>query len=152
MKKMYLILCLFICLKGFSQNKKIISIDTSKIAILPYNSTQNIFINKCQETKLNNEDILTIESILKKCVDEYNFKEKTNNLRIDIKEYRRQYLAITNKKGEKEVWINCFCQSINKNWKKEILKFSDGGACYFNFKINITQKNYYDLYVNNSGS
>jgi hypothetical protein len=25
--------------------------------------------------------------------------------------YRKQLIAVTNKKGEKEVWVNCFCDT-----------------------------------------
>jgi hypothetical protein len=56
---------------------------------------------------------------------------------------------VTNKKGEKEVWVNCFCDTWNSNrWKTEILFVEDGGNCYFNFRINLATKKYHDLGVN----
>lgn len=63
--------------------------------------------------------------------------------------YRKQLIAVTNKTGEKEVWVNCFCNTWdNDRWKTEMMLVADGGNCYFNFKINLTTKKYYDLGVN----
>jgi hypothetical protein len=64
------------------------------------------------------------------------------------KSYKKQLVAVTNKDGDKEVWVNCFCDTLNKNWRKEILLVQDGGRCYFNFKINLTQNKCYHLIVN----
>jgi len=67
---------------------------------------------------------------------------------IDLKKYKRQYIAVINSKGEKEVWVNCFCDTWKKNWRKELIFVLDGGNCYFNLKINLTKGEYYDLMVN----
>ena len=51
--------------------------------------------------------------------------------------------------GQKEVWVNCFCQLSGDNkWKTEVVHVADGGNCYFNFKINLTTKTCYDFAVN----
>ena len=55
---------------------------------------------------------------------------------------------MVNNKGEKVIWINCFCNDCNKNWKKEIIIVKDGGDCYFNLKINLMTKKYYDFLIN----
>jgi hypothetical protein len=69
-----------------------------------------------------------METILDKCIHDYNpeqerqFKEINDkhpeyrldkkNFIIDLKRYKSQYFATTSSKGEKEVWINCFCNTL----------------------------------------
>lgn len=57
-------------------------------------------------------------------------------------------MAALNKKGEKEVWINCFCVDVRRDWKKQIVEVYDGGNCFFNLKINLNKSQYYELSVN----
>ncbi|MEX6690896.1 hypothetical protein QTN47_25530 [Danxiaibacter flavus] len=156
--------CLTITLSscGQSQAKKInhvannitVQIDTSKTAIIALDKKGNYpFDNTFNPTSLTQNDIYDIDSLLIACVTNYN-----NSLDKDHKEwsidlnknnYRKQLIAVTNKKGEKEVWVNCFCYTWdNKNWKTNILLVADGGNCYFNFKINLATKKFYDLGVN----
>jgi hypothetical protein len=144
--------------------KTIILIDTSVIAILPYDTTQYWVFKDSKPTELTNDDLLKIETILNKCINEYNpdqerqFKEMNdkhpeykldkNNFIIELGHYKRQYVAAINSKGEKEVWINCFCGEWDTNVRKRILQVEDGGNCYFNLKINLTKGEYYELMVN----
>jgi len=65
-----------------------------------------------------------------------------------LNEYKRQLVAVINGKGEKEVWVNCFCNRDWGRYREEVLVADDGGACYFNIKINLTTKTSYDLMVN----
>lgn len=113
---------------------------------------------------MTNDDLLKIEIILNKCINDYNpnqerqFKEINDKhpeykldkkyFIIDLTRYKRQYVAIINSKGEKEVWINCFCNTWDKNWKTNLIFVHDGGNCYFNLKINLTTRKYYELMVN----
>ena len=133
---------------------KNIQIDTSKIAILPFDKKSNYpFDNSFNPTTLTQEDIKSIDSLLIACVTDYNnsLDKDHKEWSIDIKKYnyQKQIIAVTNKKGDKEVWVNCFCQIWdNNNWKTEILLVHDGGNCYFNFKLNLVTKKFYDLGVN----
>jgi|CryBogDrversion2_1035201.scaffolds.fasta_scaffold54470_2 hypothetical protein len=138
--------------------------DTSIIVILPLTENLNQFDKKCKEVMLNREDIKNIDSLLIKCISDYNvnsekdferinsqrpeLKIEKSNFIIDLKKYKRQYLAVLNPKGEKEVWINCGCDFSGENWKYSIIYVEDGGNCYFNLKINLTKKVFYDLMVN----
>ena len=113
---------------------------------------------------MTNDDLQKIETILNKCISHYNpdqerqFKEINDkhpeykldkkNFTIHLTRYKRQYVAVINSKGEKEVWVNCFCRTHNSNWKKERVVVKDGGNCYFNLKINLTTVQYYELMVN----
>jgi hypothetical protein len=161
-----LIYCLISCGQINSKQTKLglLKVDTSIIAILPYDKTDKWLFKDCNPTELTSKDIDDIEMILTKCIDEYNpeqekqfidinskhpeFKLDRNNFIIDLKRYKRQYIAVINSKGEKEVWINCFCSAWSGNWKAQQIQVEDGGNCFFNLKINLKTRNYYDFSVN----
>jgi hypothetical protein len=146
------------------QNKRNTLIDTSKIAILPFDTTQYWVFKDSKSTELTNDDLLKIETILNECINDYNldqekrFKEiidknmknnlDKNNFIIELKRYKRQYIAAVNSKGEIEVWINCFCGAGNQNWKTNLILVEDGGNCYFSLKVNLTTGQFYELMVN----
>ena len=68
---------------------------------------------------------------------------------INLANYKRQLVAVTNAKGEKTVWINCFCRDDNQaSWRQHIVSVDDGGNCYFNIKLNLTRRTWYDMMVN----
>lgn len=131
-----------------NQNKqtKTIYIDTSVFVILPFETTLNWVFKDSKPTELTNDDLLKIETIFNKCMNAYNLDK--NNLKIELGRYNRQYVAAENSKGEKEVWINCFCREWDINNRKQIVSVLDGGNCYFNLKINLTTGEYYELMVN----
>jgi hypothetical protein len=153
-----------------STNQHYITMETTEqpdttIAILPYIPVHHwTFTNAKKEASLTTDDMQEIEQLLKKCIDNYNPQQEKeyqkfiskfpggtltkNDFVIDLKRYKRQYIAIINDKGEKEVWINCFCHTWDTNWRKELILVDDGGNCYFNLKINLTTKKYYDFSVN----
>lgn len=140
------------------------TIDTSKIAILPFDETRYWVFKDSKPTDLTNDDLQKIETIINDCVNNYNQEQEKRyieikvkkpenkldkkNFRIDLTNYKRQYEAVINTKGEKEVWVNCFCRTHNSNWKNERVIVKDGGNCYFNLKINLTTGQYYEIMVN----
>lgn len=148
-----------------SSNNKIDSnqIDTSRFAILNHDSIRYKIFENGHATSLSQHDLREIERLLKECIDEYNekqevfFKERKfqnpeisinlNDFIIDLKNYQRQYVAVKNEKGEKEVWVNCFCGSGTIP-RKNPVDVCDGGKCYFNLKINLTTRHHYELMVN----
>ena len=165
---------LTICLKSYGQTKTdsnnkvqqliVYTVDTSKIAILPFDTTHHWIFKDSKQTDLTIDDLQKIEIILNECISSYNtelerqyneakaknakcYLYKTNYT-IDLPRYKRQYEAVINSKGEKEVWINCFCQKLNINWKNKLVLIKDGGNCYFKLKINITSGRFYELMVN----
>ena len=141
-----------------------ILVDTSRIVIIQHDSTDNWAFNDGQPAELTSDDINKIERLIGICINEYNIPQqkrydeekrkypeyelRIENYIIDLKRYKRQYVATTNSKGEKEVWVNCFCRTDVENWRKGILIVKDGGNCFFNLKINITKETFYDLMVN----
>jgi hypothetical protein len=165
-----LTICLTSCGQTQSENKnqerqtKNNVVDTSIIAVLPFDTTHHWIFKDSKPTNLTNDDLQKIETILIKCINDYNpdqekqFKEindkhpeyKLNkkNFIIELARYKRQYIATTNSKGEKEVWVNCFCDTWDTDWKRSLIFVHDGGNCYFNLKINLTTGTYYELMVN----
>lgn len=138
--------------------------DTSVIAVFPYLPSQHWIFKDGKPADLTSKDIEDIEVLMSKCIEEYNpeqekefnernlkypeYKLDKKNFVIELKRYKRQYVAVTNNNGEKEVWVNCFCKTRNIDWKKELIQVDDGGNCYFSLKINLTTGKYYDLSVN----
>jgi len=177
MIKLLTILTTIFCLTTLDQTNKSmvkpqndnpnLNIDTSRIAILPFDTTQYWVFKDSKPTDLTNDDLQKIETILNQCVNDYNpeqerqvkeindkhpeFKLDKKNFTIDLTLYKRQYVAILNAKGEKEVWVNCFCGAGSQNWKKNLILVLDGGNCYFNLKINLTTGQYYEFMVNGDG-
>lgn len=161
MKELFTILTLTLCFTSFGQTKQGNTkfIDTSKIAVLAYDSTLTWIFKGGRQTNLSSTDFEIIDSLLTQSINTYNkeqeikyrFNKPGKSYLVDLKKHKRQYIPIINDKGEKEVWVNCFCRTWDKNWKKEILRITDGGVCFFRLKINLTNKKHYDLYVNSTG-
>jgi hypothetical protein len=135
-----------------------IRFDTSKTAIIPFDQNYDYpFDNSYRSATLTEDDIIIVDSLLISCVTVYNnsldkdHKEWTINLKK--RNYRKQLLAVTNKNGEKEVWVNCFCDTWgNDKWKTQVMLVQDGGNCYFNFKVNLATKKFYDFGINGVAS
>ena len=150
--------------KNQEQQQNVYTVDTSVVAVLPFDTTQYWVFKDSKPTDLTNDDFVKIETILNNCINDYNsdqerqFKEINHkhpeykldkkNFIIELTRYKRQYVAILNSKGEKEVWVNCFCGAGNQNWKNNLIFVLDGGNCFFNLKINLTTGKYYELMVN----
>ena len=113
--------------------------DTTRFAIIRYDSTYYAVFKNDKPATFTVTDFLLTDSILNGVIIKNN---------IDIKRYKRQYVAVINNKGDKEIWINFFCNDWDKDWKKEIIIIKDGGDCFFYLKINLTTKTCYDFMIN----
>ncbi len=119
-------------------------------------------------TKLNNQEIVTIEKIIKEYLKKYN-EQKTIEFRaykstnpngtlekdwfvIELDKYVIQYVPYINSNGEKEIWIQGFCNDgfgfTKKDLKREIIEISDGGNCVFSAYINLPEENLREFYIN----
>jgi hypothetical protein len=177
MTKYWISICLIIsslgCIKPSNDEgtviKNNITVDTSLIAVIPFNTYQTWIFNDCRSSKLNSTEIEKIETLFIECIDDFNLRaekrfDKLNNKHpeyhfnksdfiINVKKYKRQYFPVINNQGEKEVWINCFCTDVEKvmkfqNWKTVQLSVKDGGNCFFNFKVNLTTNKFYGFITN----
>jgi hypothetical protein len=131
-----------------------LSFDTSKTAIINFNKKSRWpFDSTFEAATLTQNELQLVDSLLLTCVIDYNnsLDKDHKQWSIDLKKrnYRKQLIVVTNKNGQKEVWVNCFCYTWGSDkWKTEILGVDDGGSCYFNFKIDLATKKYFDLGIN----
>ena len=141
---------------GSTKNLNELVYDTSRIAIIPYDSTLKYFFDSLStETPLTQKDLFTIDSLFAIGIAEYNSSLSENEIlvgyhKIDfsVQSYKKQLVAAITRKGEREVWINCFCSVSHPRWKTEVIIVKDGGNCYLNFKINLSTKKHSSLDVN----
>lgn len=140
-------------------------LDSTSYVVLDFEPEDSRLFEGGRKTTLIETELIEIEEILSNLVEKHNWEE-TKRLNERNAEYpedkweetgyelvlegkRRQYLPVINESGEKEVWINFFCDDFGaEDWKNQIVEVNDGGNCYFDVKINLTQKTYYDLMVN----
>lgn len=140
--------------KPAQSGRSLIVVDTSDIAVISFDKNHDWpFMHTYTPTTLSNGEIKLLDSLLKQCVSSYNQKLASNlksNYCIDFEKYKykRQYMAVLNDKGQKEVWVNGFCNTGNKYWKTEIVLVNDGSNCYFNLKINLARKECFEVSVN----
>jgi hypothetical protein len=140
-------------------------LDTTMFVVLPFEKASGYLLKNAKAASLSNEEIHVVENLLEKCIAEHNeaqekdYQDAVNefpeiqlrkkNYFISLPDYKRQLIAVTNAKGEKEVWVNCFCHD-ESYWRQEVVSVDDGGNCFFNVKINLAKKTYYDMMVNGS--
>ena len=113
---------------------------------------------------LTQGELNMVLDLYEKSIKEYNQKVFEHNRvypggrkmsTIDGK--RNNYLQIvpvTNKKGERMVWVNCLCgldPEDDKIWRKRVIVVNDGGTCFFRFSINLKKGSYFDFEVNGAG-
>ena len=124
-----------------------IAFDTGEIVIFNINADWWLKkrLDSSQSFSLTNSNIQTIEKIFKKCLNENNMSSL---------HYRRQYVPYIDKKGHRCVWINCFCSDYGNDyadWKRSIILVEDGGSCYLNLIIDLTDMSYSNFEINGSG-
>jgi hypothetical protein len=128
--------------------------DTSLIAVIPFNqNSSSVFDKDSKPSTLAEDDFKNLDSLLASCITAYNnsLDELRKHQRIDLTKtrYYKQLIVVINKNGEKEVWLNCLCNTRGGDaWRTKIIMVDDGGNCYFNLRINLTTKKYYNLMVN----
>jgi hypothetical protein len=156
-----------ICVMGSDNlaKSKILSVDYSKIAVLPNDTSDFWIFPTGSPLILTKDDFQDIEQLLDSTIDSYNTKQQINylkmiakypNLNVDrdqfvikLPNYKRQYIAIINRNGEKEVCLNFFCKSFQDDkWKTQWIEVMDGGNCFFHLKINLTRRFIYNFSVN----
>ncbi len=149
MKNILSFLIFSITLSSFGQANSVekIKINKGKIALIEYDKNWVFPFKNAEPAQLNDADFKEIERLLIECTS------KSNEL-LPLKRYYRQYVVVKNENGEKEVYINFMCQLVSldfADWKKVLIDVADGGNCYFNVKINLSSKTYYNLMINLQG-
>jgi hypothetical protein len=103
-------------------------------------------------------DLLLIDSLLHEAT-----KDTSNNVQItNFRKYFRQYVCYKDSTGDLIAYVNGFCRLpeipvsdsagnvrfVQRDWKHEIIWVLDGGVCFWQMRINLTRKNYYDFFIN----
>lgn len=148
-------------------------VDTSRVAVLPYDKERDQYIfqnaGPVKATTFSVAEFAIVDSLLTACIKDHNQAQtvELEDMRkimhkdylnaqlheerylINLANYKRQLVMVTNAKGEKVVWVNCFCREGNQaSWRRRIIEVDDGGNCYFNIKFNLTRRTWYDMIVN----
>lgn len=143
MKKQIYYILTIILFSFFSckTSQKQIEVDIlNHYTIITYNPNAKYpLFENAKPTTLTFEEILELEDIIQPKI--------LKNL--EQHKYYRQYVAAENSKGEKLVWINFFCENnYEPSHVTFILNAADGGNCFFQVKVNLTQKDCY-FYMEN---
>ena len=139
-------------------------VDTTNYVTLSHDSIGIRIFKNSNSTTLSISDIIELEKILERRINEYNKEQqslfdillkeqsdlniKIEDFVIELKKYKRQFIPVISEKGEKEVWVNCLCTISDDSWKYNLEIVKDGGNCYFNLIINLSNKSSYQLIVN----
>lgn len=155
----FLILFLSSCLQNKSKGKidnsnagqEIESVETD-FTIIEFDPEWYWIYKNVSPSMLSDSEIQQVEKILQTVVEENNAsrKERTESrFSIKLEGYKKQYVAVINQKGEKEVWANMFCSDFEAEyWEVGIVDVDDGGNCFWNVKINLATGEYYELSIN----
>ena len=124
-------------------------VDTSIYVILPYDSAAMMAMDwrykGARPASLTRAEVDDLESLVDSAYLSFT-KDSTvylHNL-FPLSTYRRQYVAVLTEKGEKEVWLN-FIGGDYGPWREAPVSVDDGGKCYFQLFINLTQRDAYHL-------
>lgn len=100
------------------------------------------------------DDIILCEKLVKEYVnflitEETQGKKLFQAIQKDLKRYVRQYVGFINEKGEKVIWINMLYwrSSFLEDVNRRVIHVSDGGTSYWNVKINLQNKEAYELAI-----
>ncbi|MBE2218091.1 MAG: hypothetical protein IAE90_07810 [Ignavibacteria bacterium] len=97
------------------------------------------------------DDIAAAEEILQACFSKESSGTRNPFFTRKLENYHRQFAGVILENGDKVIWINCFCYVDNeyfRRWKEQFVMVDGGGNCFFNVKVNLNTKQYYELMVN----
>lgn len=131
-----------------------IDTDTTRHAVLNYDSSDHWSLRKgLKPASLDEDEVNMVRALLVKAMTEHNQKNNDNTyFQLDpLEKYRMQLVPYINEKGEKEVWVNCFCSNEGSRWRKWVISWEDGGKCFFNLTIYLSLKTSSLIAVNGYG-
>jgi hypothetical protein len=111
-----------------------------------------VFPESSKAVELNKAEMKSIDSLITVSVKLYNQESKKKGWGeiSDLKNYRRQLVAVIDTNGVKQVYVNAFTMwpGFETSWKKRLSYVSDGGSGYFHLFINLKKRKYYHFGVN----
>lgn len=152
--KLFMIGCiLLLSVAGFkrghqNKNYKAATIDTAKYTILQFDGKRDHdhFDKDVKPVVLSAGDIKKVDELFKVAVKKHGKQSKYNPQ--SPAHYYKQIVAVLNSRGEKIIWINCFCANDFPYWKTTLVSVLDGGSCFFNLNINLNTGEDYSFAVN----
>ncbi|WP_245777085.1 hypothetical protein [Sinomicrobium oceani] len=137
----------------------------STYAILNYKKDWHWIFKDVQPSTLSETERSATEKIILRAIRENNERQikaleghnrkypehprTATGFELQTEGYKRQYVPVINREGQKIVWINFFCNDwIDERWKSDIVDVEDGGNCYFSLKVNLDTGAYSELYIN----
>ena len=149
MKSLFLILFVIIGIFSFGQGT--IGESNSKL----FNNYKDVKHNltdipdSLQRTSINTQELKLVDRILSECIFE---SHKGNHiLKIGEMQYCYQLFPYFNSEGEKLVWVNALSMDSVKGddiWQNECIRVFDGYNYFWNVHLNLSKKEYQNLYVN----
>jgi len=123
-------------------------IDRSHLVVLPDAFVAQIFPQSTPAT-LNWKEQKRLDALLQETVHLRNATMKSPSTLLEhVDAYYFQLSVAINEQGQKEVYINAFCQKPVQDWTRYLLSVEDRGSCYFSVKINLTTGTAYNLIIN----
>ena len=160
MKKIVILFIILIIVSCVHNNRQIIDneyyyngVEGIDYVILPYDPITDkwsvLAFREGTPAGITTIDLENINELLQSAVEKYNNElKKAWEKNIELSKYNRQYIAIINENGEKEVFVNCFRAGVRDYWKNHFVYVSDGGNAYFQVGINLTTLKIYRFSVN----
>lgn len=124
-------------------------VDTNIYAILPYDSSAMMAMDwkykNARPDHLTQLEVDNLEVLIDSAYRAYtkNPKAYLHDL-LPLSRYRRQYVAVITDKDEREVWVNLIC-GAPEYWRTTPVIVDDGGRCFVQLFINLTQRRVYEL-------
>ncbi|MBL0740989.1 hypothetical protein [Chryseolinea lacunae] len=133
--------------------------------VIRYDSSHYyIFPITFSATELTEREIKECEDLLKHFLADYNIEAEKrfdeiskehptlkfdkDHFTIRPESYGRQYMAVASN-NEKFVYVNCFCDPGAFDYRHaELVEVSDGGNCFFSFKVDLKNRRIFDFMVN----
>jgi hypothetical protein len=177
----FIIIAFFIMLSGCKkQDEKVqasIELSTFDIGlkeneVVLKNTDYNLFLEEhyCfTYFEPSREDVLTVRKSIVKAIDDGNFDIFREPVKKYIfAHYYFQYIPYVDISGKHVIYINSFCDLEFKemihlelidelgndakfDWTNYKIDVADGGACYWNMKVNLATYDYFDLRINGNG-
>lgn len=121
--------------------------DTQRNAVFNFDVKRDsaLFDRHVIRADLSRKEITTIEKLIAGEIIKYN-KKGYRSVKQPEK-YFKQLIPVINSKGEKEVWVDCFCD-VMPDWKTYREHINDGGSCVLHFKINLTNSKVLKFFTN----
>jgi|LAHS01.1.fsa_nt_gb hypothetical protein len=152
--KLMLIVCIFLCLEGYSQESTLMR--GKGYAGYSFNKSHGVFMsieNQQERYTPTKEDIVLAEKILKDSIKNVLGRQKNFSTSINLnklKKYKRQYIGFIAKNGDVVIWINFLRDKKIEDVElsRDIIIVLDGGERYWSIFINLTRPALYGVCIN----